>query len=69
MKNVCYLHYNGFLVFKPCLAGTFFFVRFFYKINKNEGVGKDLNCHIIVILNKFNFTILWLGQVLTEQMT
>jgi hypothetical protein len=37
------------------LAGTFFFVRFFYKINKNWTVSKDLNCYIIfaAIMNEF----------------
>jgi hypothetical protein len=37
------------------LAGTIFFVRCFYKINKNWTVGKALNCYIIVaaIMNEF----------------
>jgi hypothetical protein len=36
-------------------AGTFFFVKFFYKINTNSTVGKNLNCQVIVAVKMNEF--------------
>jgi hypothetical protein len=37
------------------LAGTFFLLNFFYKINTNSTVGKNLNCQVIVVVKMMNF--------------
>jgi hypothetical protein len=52
--QICELSYSKF-IFVMTNKLELFFVRFFYKINKNYTVDKDLNCHIIVAakMNQF----------------